>query len=208
MPDINANGDAGESNLAWQALLYASGELDEGRSAAFEERLGNDQAAREALRLAAQLAVVPGTSPGLRPNPDYRDVVRLRLNKSKSGWQGLWGRRAYRGHPMLWGLVGAAAAVLMMVGLGRSGMLFSCDSAPAATVVQAPAPQLDEDPAAMVPSLEAANVWAEISQSDHLLKARGDELRRKTRSEEWHRLVNSDARRTRVPPNPCYDGMR
>jgi hypothetical protein len=208
MSEINANGDVGDSNLAWQALLYASGELDAGPAAAFEERLGNDQAAREALSLAAQLAVGPGARPALRPDPDYRDAVRRRLRERERGWRGLWGRRVYRGHPLLWGLVGAAAAVLIMVGLSRSGLLFTRDMGAIEAVVQAPGAAVDEDPTAMVPSIEAANIWAEISPSDHLLKAHGDEQRRKIRSEEWHRLLSPGARRTRVPPNPCYEEMR
>jgi len=205
MLETNQNGDG---NLAWQALLYASGELDEERAVAFEDRLGHDQAAREALSLAAQLAVVPGVTPALRPNPDYRDMVRLRLKQGESGWGRLLGRRIYRGHPLVWGLAGAAAAVLIVVGLGQCGVVLPFGPAPTTIVVQAPGSQVEEDAEAMVPSLEAANVWAEISQSDHLLKAHGDELRRKTRSEEWHRLVDPDARRTRVQPKPCYEEMR
>jgi hypothetical protein len=205
MYETNVNGDA---NVAWQAFLYASGELDEKQALAFEDRLGNDQAAREALSMAAQLAVLPGLSPPLRPNPDYRDVVRLRLKQREDGSVRMFSRRTYRGHPLLWGLVGAAAAVLIMVGLGQAGVQIPFGPASNTSVAQVPAPQVDVDEDAMVPSLEAANVWAEISQSDHLLKAHGDELRRKTRSEEWRRLVNPDGRGTRVPPKPCYEEMR
>jgi hypothetical protein len=208
MHEPSMNGDAGENGLAWEALLYASGELDAGRACAFEERLGNDQAAREALSLAAQMAVLPGAAPTLRPAPDYRDSVRLRLKQGESGWQRLWGRRAYRGHPLLWGCAGAAAALLMMVGLVRSGTVSACWIAPTPPVAQAPAPQIEGEPEGMPTTIEAASVWAEISQSDHLLKAHDDELRRKSRSEEWHRLVRPDPRRTRVPPNPCYQEMR
>jgi hypothetical protein len=205
MYETHVNGDA---NLAWQAFLYASGELDEKRAVAFEDRLGNDQAAREALSLAAQLAVLPGVTPPLRPNPDYRDAVRLRLRRGDGGWSRLWGRRAYRGHPLLWGLVGAAAAVLIVVGLGQAGVHLPFGPAATTTVVQVPVPQVDEDEGAVDPSLEAASVWAEISQSDHLLKAHGDELRRKTRSEEWRRLVDPNTRGTHVSPKPCYEEMR
>jgi hypothetical protein len=205
MYETNVNGDA---NVAWQAFLYASGELDEKQALAFEDRLGNDQAAREALSMAAQLAVLPGLSPPLRPNPDYRDVVHLRLKHREDGSVRILSRRAYRGHPLLWGLVGAAAAVLIMVGLGQAGVQIPIGLASKASVAQVPVPQVDVDEDATVPSLEAANVWAEISQSDHLLKAHGDELRRKTRSAEWHRLVNPDTRGTRVPPKPCYEEMR
>src|SRR5260370_8583521 len=94
----------GETNVGWQALLYASGELDGERAVAFEDRLGNDQAAREALSLAAQLAVVPGMAPALRPNPDYRDMVRVRFKQVESGWGRVLARCTHRGHPLPCGL--------------------------------------------------------------------------------------------------------
>jgi hypothetical protein len=192
MRDSNTDGEA---NLAWQALLYASGELDETQRAAFEERLGHDQAVRDALSLAVPFATVPR-----RPDPAYREVVRRRLGL-EGPWKSLLARRTYRGHPILWAVGGAAAAVFLTVGLSWSAPFFSGGGArePAASPSS-----LREDAAAQAaPSLEAATIWADITPSDHLLKARGEELRRKNREEELRRLVHSESRRTRMPVNPC-----
>jgi hypothetical protein len=185
----------GEANLAWQALLYASGELDETQRAAFEERLGHDQAVRDALSLAVPFAAMPR-----RPDPAYREIVRRRLGRG-GPWNSLLGRRTYRGHPILWALGGAAAAVLLTVGLSWSAPLFSTGSGRESAA--SPASLMDDAAAQAAPSLEAATIWADITPSDHLLKARGEELRRKNREEELRRLVHSESRRTRMPMNPC-----
>src|SRR5262245_9682107 len=106
------NGTAG--GLALHALLDASGELDAAEAEAFERRLGEDQAAREALAGAVPLARALGGLPAAAPDPAYRARVRRLLRPRAGVWQRLWGRRPYRGHPVLWGAVGAAAAALVM----------------------------------------------------------------------------------------------
>src|SRR5260370_26640020 len=102
MLESNRNGDTHDASLAWQALLYAGGELDAGQTAVFEQRLGNDQAAREAVCLAVPLVSVTGAAS--RPNPAYREHVRKHLRRGSGLWQWLWGKRPYRGHPLAWGL--------------------------------------------------------------------------------------------------------
>src|SRR5207249_804753 len=69
-----------------------------------------------ALSLAASFAVLPVSGAPSRPNPAYRDNLRQQLCRGPGLWQWLCGRRVYRGHPLLWGLGGAAAAALLMVG--------------------------------------------------------------------------------------------
>ena len=47
-----------ETDLHWLAFLYVCGELSRADEAAFEGRLANDQAAREAVFSAAELVLV------------------------------------------------------------------------------------------------------------------------------------------------------
>src|SRR5262245_43763797 len=97
--------------LAFQAYLYAGGELDGPEEAAFERRLGDDPAAREALCQAVRLSAGLGGRPPAVPGPAFRECVRRRLRRGPGG------RKGYPGHPALWGALGAAAAVLAMAGL-------------------------------------------------------------------------------------------
>jgi anti-sigma-K factor RskA len=203
MPDANMNGDARDENLSWLALLYASGELDEAHAAVFEKRLGNDQEAREALTVAVQLAQMPVAGEMARPNPSYRQRVRQRLRSGPSSWGWFCGKRAYRGHPLLWGLAGAAAAVLLTVAMGQSAPWLRKERAPELTATPTTAEETDAASSRVASSLEAAYIWAEISQSDHLLKAHDEETRRRIRVDELHRFLRSDSRRTRTPMNPC-----
>ncbi|HEY1861910.1 MAG TPA: hypothetical protein VGG61_16230 [Gemmataceae bacterium] len=203
MLDASRNGDARDENLAWLALLYASGELDAAQAAAFEKRLGNDQEAREALTVAVQLAQMPVAGEVARPNPSYRQRVRQQLRSAPSLWGRFCGRRANRSHPLLWGLAGAAAAVLVAVAMGQSAPWLKNERAPERTATPPAAEQTEEGTSRVASSLEAANIWAEISPSDHLLKAHDEETRRRIRLDELHRFLRSDTRRTRAPMNPC-----
>jgi anti-sigma-K factor RskA len=203
MPDATMNGDARDENLSWLALLYASGELDEAQAAVFEKRLGNDQQAREALTVAVQLAQMPVAGEIALPNPSYRERVRRQLGSRPSLWGRFCGRRSYRGHPLLWGLAGAAAAVLLTVAMGQSAPWLRNERAPELTATPPAAEETDAGSSRVASSLEAASIWAEISQSDHLLKAHDEETRRRIRVDELHRFLRSDARRTRAPMNPC-----
>ena len=84
MRDGDTLGDGGGESLALQALLDASGELDAGQATVFEERLGTDQSAREALCQAVQLTLaLEGHAPS-RPNPAYRERVRQRLRHARA----------------------------------------------------------------------------------------------------------------------------
>jgi hypothetical protein len=105
--------------LAFQALLYASGEMDGPEAAHFEARLGEDQAAREALCQAMQLACPPDGSGCLRPDPAYREQVRRRIEPRRSFWGWLTRKRSYHGHPAAWTGLGAVAGLLIVLGLGH-----------------------------------------------------------------------------------------
>src|SRR5262245_58228372 len=105
-PDAHDSGEPCQA-LAVQALLYASGGLAEAEAAAFERRLAEDQASREALAQAVPLALALRGQAVSPPNPAYRTRVRQRLLP-----------RRFRGHPAYWAGLGAAAGVLVMLGLG------------------------------------------------------------------------------------------
>lgn len=173
--------------LALQALLYAGGELDEADAIAFEGRLAEDQSAREALAQAVELTqTLEGRQPA-RPDPRWRGRVRDRL-AGPSLWQRVVGKRAYRGHPAVWTGLGAAAAVLLML----------------TTASPSPAPKLAEQQqpeAPAVPSAEAASMWADLHNTEHMEKAHADENRRKIRVED-RRLAKSDDRRGRLHTAP------
>jgi hypothetical protein len=169
--------------LAFQALLYAGGEMEAEESLAFERRLGEDQAARDALYRAVRAAsALAGQAPPA-PDPAYRAEVRRRLQPGLL--RGLTERHSYRGHPLLWTGLGAAAAVLLTLGFG--GISRPVPPAPvplapdALTVAPAPAPRAAET--ARPSAVEMANLWAELGSSEHLAKAREEEIRRKGRAE-------------------------
>jgi hypothetical protein len=193
MPDTRGTPEA---DLALLALLYAGAELDPERSTAFERLLGQDQAAREALALAAQLSRSPATPS--RPDPAYRRRARARLRPS--WWRRLIGPRSYRGHPLLWSGLGAAAALVLTLPLPR---LAPPDPPPPPDNLVAQAfPGAHEarqgQPAAVG---EMARTWATLNNHDHLSRAVAEEQRRRSRSEE-RRLPRAEDRRSRLAGPP------
>jgi hypothetical protein len=115
MPDDILPTELPAEDLVLQAMLYASGELDTEQAAAFEQRLGDDQAARDALCKAVELTALPGQE-AAEPNPAYRSRVRHRLRQRRRHRRGLSGDNGsvYQ-HPAFWSVLGAALAVLFMV---------------------------------------------------------------------------------------------
>lgn len=173
-----------EPSLAAVAFLYASGELSGEDAAVFEQRLGEEQAARDALCHAVTLSQALEGQPAPMPSLAYRDKVRRRLRSSLvSHWLP---SRAYRGHPALWTVLGMAAALLLMQ-LGPPAQ-------PPAS--QAPAPQSassQPEPAAPDEEAETARRWANLHNNEHLSRARLEEFRRRLRADD-RRLVRGDER--------------
>jgi hypothetical protein len=119
MLDETTMGEMPADDLALQALLYASGELDESDAERFEQRLGEDQAAREALLQAVTMSQLASGQPPPAPDPEYRDRVRQRLRQRRRLLRTLTRTGSNFGPPALWAVLGAIAAVLMMVVLGH-----------------------------------------------------------------------------------------
>ena len=188
---------SGDGQLAWQALLYAGGELEGAEEAAFELRLAGDQALREALCQATRMLGALESRAPLSPSPGYRQAVRAELRPSMSLWQRLKAPQAYPGHPFLWGLAGAAASLLIMVGLGRLSEMSS--NKPPSPVqpgaIQSGATHLTKPESQYASLAETADIWAAMHPSDHLSKAHDEEARRRSRGLDKPRFGRSEERR-------------
>lgn len=104
--------------LAMLALRYAAGDLPAKEATAFEERLADDQPARDALAEAIRLSASAVGQPPPVPSGAVRIGVRDRLFPT---WlTRLFPRRSYRGHPAAWatlgGTVAATTALLLTLG--------------------------------------------------------------------------------------------
>src|SRR5258708_31867389 len=106
MPEASSPSRPDPDAVALRAMLYAGGELDGTDEQAFEELLGRDQSARDALCRAVQLSALLTDAGGARPDRAYRGRVRAKLLRPVKAW---WARRLLAGVP-----VGAAAAVLLL----------------------------------------------------------------------------------------------
>lgn len=105
-----------ESGLAdtHLAFRYASGEMATAEAAEFERRLGEEQKLRESLCQAVELLQsLEEIDPSL-PRPEYRQRVRQQLRLRRREQRRTRPRR-YRGHPMFWSGLGAAAALLAVL---------------------------------------------------------------------------------------------
>jgi hypothetical protein len=150
-----------------QAILYASGEMDRGEAARFEQRLANEQEAREALADAVE--VLSWQREPIGPNPAYRDHVvhRLRSMRGVSAWIS-W-------RPLLTGAV-AAAVLFCAVELGR--LTFWRPAAPNETRDLA-APPVDE--ATVVP-VEA--IYSDLSNVERVARVREEQQSRRQRHDD------------------------
>jgi hypothetical protein len=177
--------DIGPTDLAALALLYAGGELEGSEAAAFEDRLAQDQSAREALCQAVQLTQTLAGQAPLTPSASYRARVRRRLGSSSGSWGWLVGHRWYRGHPALWSGLGALATVLLMFLLGRWPPHAAAQAEPPSSIEQVALDGPQEPPPSVSPvTSEMAKVWADLHNADHLARARLEENRRRVRAEE------------------------
>jgi hypothetical protein len=119
-----------------QAFLYASGELEGTEALSFEHRLGEDQAARDALCQAVLLCQPLRGQREVRPDPLYRERVRQRLQCGPTSRASL-GKSGYTAsHLVLWGGLGAAAAALLTLTLQKAGFPAAGDRDRAVTVPQ------------------------------------------------------------------------
>src|SRR5262245_13578470 len=93
-----------DPTLQATALRYAAGDLTPDEIAAFEAQLAEDQDARDALAEAVRLSAQAIGQKPPAPHPSFRAAIRARL-----------GLMTYRGHPMAWAGLGAAALAACII---------------------------------------------------------------------------------------------
>src|SRR5262245_4327828 len=104
-----------DPTLQATALRFAAGDLTPAEAAAFEARLADDQDARDALAEAVRLSAAALGQDPPAPHRSFRAAIRERL---LGCWPSWLARRAYRGHPLVWAGLGAAAvAASAVIGL-------------------------------------------------------------------------------------------
>ena len=175
-----------DANLAF---LYASGEMDAAEMLQFERRLAGEQPLREALCRAVELMqTLEGLAP-LTPSPTYRRRVHQRLCASGTWWRWLGQRRTYRGHPAMWSCLGAAAALLAVLAMAPHWMAKVRPAPPEEPMTKAESPIREADTPREVPAapstIEVAETWASLPNSEHLAHAVEEENRRRDR--RWTR---------------------
>jgi anti-sigma-K factor RskA len=180
------------------ALLYAAGQLDGKQAAAFERRLADDQAVRDALCTAVRLTwATEGRTPAM-PDPAYRERVRRRLLAGKAKPSN--DRPGLRVRTAAWTIAGAAAAALLLVAIGFS------PRDQANPTDQAAAASSSEEVAAMPvtpdPLADDDDCLPDLMGGTHLAKA-VEESRRKVRADE-HRIARMEERPSRLRSAPIY----
>lgn len=143
MLEESSAGSTGDDELAYTALLYASGELEGEEAVAFEQRLAEDQAARDALCQAVEYTSLASGHPPAAPDPSYRDRVRQRLRHRRRQLQNEAGHPSAFGPVVLWLVLGAIAGVLMTIVLGHMATHPRTGAAP---TTSQPAPQKELRP--------------------------------------------------------------
>lgn len=187
-----------------QAFLYASGELDPTEAAAFEARLGSDQAAREALCQAVQLTQTLAHQAPLLPDPSYRGEVRLRLRR-RNRWGWLIAPRTYRGHPALWSAAGAVAAVLLVMALSQLPAGLVTGNNQPLPPPRPPETQMEPatviEPSQVAATDDVAARWADLHSIHHVTRAHDEEMRRRQRLDERNKLTKPADRRSKPLSN-------
>lgn len=171
-----------DPTLQATALRYAAGDLSPDEVSAFEARLAEDQGARDALAEAVRLSAAAIGQKPPAPHPSFRTAIRARL-----------GLVSYRGHPLAWvglGAAAVAACALFAVSLPTGSDAPEAEAAhvapevlevpladPSAGAVAAHDTGADNPPASCGGERSVAEIWADLSSHDHVEKARDDEMR-------------------------------
>jgi len=193
MPDDRQ--DIPDDRLNYDALLYAGNELDRDAAELFEERLATDQAARDALANAMQLTLLVAGRP-TKPDPQYREEVRSRFSHP-SWWGRFWKPRIRRGPALAWVAVGGIAASVAIAcwpiqplpsPVTEPVVIEVVERLPEPTIeavvpIAVPTEQVADATPIPTPmgdmTSDAAAMWEEMSNSDHLQRVQEEELRRR-----------------------------
>jgi hypothetical protein len=133
------------SELAHLALRYAADDLTAPDLQAFEARLCDDQAAREAVAEAIRLsAAAIGT---VAPTPDANLARDIAEQVNPTWLSRLLPRQRYRGHPGLWATAGALAVGSIVVLLGAGSKSNEESASRQMVLVQQPSlPEVSAEP--------------------------------------------------------------
>lgn len=175
-----------EPSLQSTALRYAANDLPPAEAEAFEDRLGTDQDARDALAEAVRLSSAAVGQRAPEPDPAVRAATRARLD--------LAGRRV---RAALWAGAGALALAGCLVATAElSGR--AAPDAPAA-----PAPLVaQQDPVALADdSRSVAELWAEMSDAETVEKSHEDEMRLRQRVRDLAHPAHVGAVARACPPD-------
>lgn len=181
-----------DSTLQTTALRYAAGDLSPGEVEAFELRLAEDQAARDALSEAVRLSAAAIGQASPVPDPSFRALIRTRLGFGS------------RSRPLLWAGLGAAVvAVCALFAVSAADRAAPAEEAVAAPITtaseplaNAPAPDSPAAPDAVAPEHPAgacndeqrsvAEIWADLSSHEGVEKAHEDEMKWRQRVRDPH----------------------
>jgi hypothetical protein len=119
-------------DLSFQALLYASGELEGEELAAFEEKLSLDQSARDALAQAVELSLTMEGKADQGPEPEVRARIRQRLRQRRRKRLADGFATGFIGQPAFWSLIGALVTLMLLLLFGQVLALFEATPKPPA----------------------------------------------------------------------------
>jgi hypothetical protein len=181
-----------DPTLQATALRYAAGDLSPDEVSAFEARLAEDQDARDALAEAVRLSAAAIGQKPPAPHPSFRTLIRARL-----------GLVSYRGHPLAWvglGAAAVAACAIFAVSLPTRSNALEAEAAVRVAPAGLEVPQVvprdavaaqdagqagaENPPAGCGDERSVAEIWADLSSHDHVEKARDDEMRWRQRVRE------------------------
>jgi hypothetical protein len=211
MRETNTRIDSDGDHFQLQALLYAAGELEGAELSRFEKRLGEDQEAREALCQTMGITLALSGRVPATPHPAYRELVRARLFPSQPFWQSwVWPGGKWT-HPAIW-TVAALLGVLLVLGVTHppwgKGPDIEPNRATADSAQGGHRGATQDEGARPLPSPEAATFWSELSNSEHLSKARDEEFRRRGRVQEFQSLSRSKLGSIKSGAQPAVPTMK
>jgi hypothetical protein len=201
MPDTIVHNDPFGRDVMVQAFLYANGELEGTEALSFERRLGEDQAARDAL-CQAVLLCQPLGSQLAAPNPVYREQVRQRLYAGPQNAQSVSKSCLKTGHPALWGILGAVAAALLTLGLQKAYFVGGWGHGPGANMPGNGRSDTMDNSGGQNPQSglnQAPSAGQDLLPTERSRTADEKEARPKTRAEDSRRQSTPPGQRPRPP---------
>ena len=179
-----------KDELEWSAFCYAAGEMSPADAAAFEQRLAEDQTAREALARAVELTEVVATAESLEP------LVTVRSQSTT------WSRR------VAWMAIGSAASVLAVLLWTGAGSWLGSGKPAGGELVSADQHELAIAWALTRVELSASDTDVAASDADSGAEAGGDDGQEFPMPDWLTAAVESYATDPGDPDKTPFDGER